>query len=92
MDGSLANPNEDGVESFQTMDTLMLDGSSDVRDLEQTALATLVTRILVSRGWRSAEAEGMVQGLGVKELWATLREPQRKAAEPGSGRWRDCSD
>jgi hypothetical protein len=76
MNGSPSSPNEDGVESFQTLDTLVLDGSDVNRELEQSALAAVVTRSLLSRGWKRVEAERTVQGLNVKELWALLREPQ----------------
>jgi hypothetical protein len=86
MVGSLSNPNEDGLEAFQAMDTLLVGGSNDARDLEQTALTALVTRVLVGRGWLSHDAERVVQGLGVKDLWAILREPQPKAAGPGRAR------
>jgi hypothetical protein len=58
------------------LETLVLDGSGVNRALEQSALAAVVTRILIRRGWQGVEAERTVQGLNVKDLWALLREPQ----------------
>jgi len=86
MDGPLAHPNEGGVESYQILDTLLPDGSGVNGELERSALAAVVTRILVSKGWRTDDAGRVVQGLGVKELWTLLREPPLRAAAPESGR------
>jgi hypothetical protein len=81
MNGSPSSPNDDGVESFQTLDALVLDGCGVDRALEQSALAPVVTRILIGRGWQGPEAERTVQGLNVKELWALLRERRATASE-----------
>ena len=78
MDGSQSLPKEDGVESFQSLDTLVLDGSNVNERLEQSALAAVVTRVLVSRGWQSSDAERAVQGRTVKELWTLLRSPSSR--------------
>jgi hypothetical protein len=76
MDGARSQRNEEGVQSFQTLDTLELDGSAVSSELEQGALAAMVTQVLVSRGRKRPDAERAVQGLGAKELWAVLRERQ----------------
>ena len=73
MDGSLSPSNEDGMGSFQSLDTLVLDGSNVNEGVEQSALAAVATRVLVSRGWKNSDAERAVQGLTVKELWPIVR-------------------
>jgi hypothetical protein len=90
MAGSQSHPNEQGVESFQMLDTFVSDGSGVNRELEQSALAAVVARVLVSKGWKDSDAERVVQGLDVKQLWAMLREPQPRAATAASPRTPGC--
>jgi hypothetical protein len=80
MEGSLSTPNDEGVESYQMLETLVPSACRDDRGPEQTALAALVTRVLVGSGWRRDEAEPLAQGLDVKDLWAILRGPPQRAA------------